>query len=409
MRRVFRDFTDVMQDADIAVVYYAGHGIEVDGSNYLVPTNAALQRDIDVEDETVSLERILKVIEPAKRLRLAILDACRDNPFAKSMKRTMGARSIGRGLATVEPTTSDTLIAFAAKAGSIAEDGNGAHSPFTSALLNHIATPGLDLRIAFGRIRDEVKKITARRQEPFVYGSLGGSTVALVPPTPEPIIASRAEAAIDPNEEARRDYELAERIGTTEMWDSFLLAHSSGFHANLAKAQRLKAMAAERANAKAAADAKAKEDAEIKAAARIAALEAVEKAAPTSLIDPHELARSLQLEIKRVGCFNGAVNGEFDDATKAAWHSFTKLTSISMPDDVSSDAIKAIRGINKRICPLVCPAGKRAEGEECVGSAPKRVTSDAAPSRPAPMPRAHGPAPRGNTKCFGFQGKQFCE
>ena len=128
-RQAVRDFTDLSQNADIAVIYFAGHGIEVDGSNYLIPTDAAMKRDIDVEDETVSLDRLLKVLEPAKKLRLVILDACRDNPFANKMKRTLASRSVGRGLAKVEPTTSDTLIAFAARAGSTAADGDSLHSP----------------------------------------------------------------------------------------------------------------------------------------------------------------------------------------------------------------------------------------------------------------------------------------
>jgi uncharacterized caspase-like protein len=110
-----------------------------------------------------------------------ILDACRDNPFVKTMKRTLASRSIGRGLAGVEPTTSNTLIAFAAKAGSTASDGDGAHSPFTSALVKHLTAPGLDLRLAFGRVRDEVLASTGARQEPHVYGSLGGTTISLVP------------------------------------------------------------------------------------------------------------------------------------------------------------------------------------------------------------------------------------
>ena len=125
MKRAIRDFSEKTQDADIAVVYYAGHGIEVDGTNYMIPVDAELARDVDVEDETVSLDRIVKVLDPVKRLRLVILDACRDNPFSKSMKRTIGTRSIGRGLAKVEVQSSDTLIAFAAKAGFTASDGDG--------------------------------------------------------------------------------------------------------------------------------------------------------------------------------------------------------------------------------------------------------------------------------------------
>src|SRR5262249_44818520 len=155
-----RDFSNIARDSEMAVVFYAGHGMEVDGSNFLVPVDAKLERDIDVEDETVSLERMLRVLEPAKRLRLIILDACRHNPFARTMSRTIASRAVGRGLARVEPATSDTLIAFSAKAGSIASDGGSFHSPFTAALLKHLATPGLDVRLAFGRVRDEVMQAT---------------------------------------------------------------------------------------------------------------------------------------------------------------------------------------------------------------------------------------------------------
>lgn len=183
LRRAVGDFSDRAQDADVAVVFFAGHGIEVDGTNYLVPADAKLARDFDIEDEALSLDRLLKAIEPAKRLRLVMLDACRDNPFAKTMKRTVASRSVGRGLAKIEPTVSDTLIAFAAKAGSVALDGDNSNSPFTTALLQHIATPGVDLRIAFGRVRDAVLSSTGRKQEPYVYGSLGGNTVAIVDAT----------------------------------------------------------------------------------------------------------------------------------------------------------------------------------------------------------------------------------
>ena len=102
-RRSLRDFVVETRDADVAVVYYAGHGIELDGANYLIPVDAALETDGDVLDETVPLERVLFAAEPAKQLRLVILDACRDNPFAKAMKRTIASRSIGRGLAKVDP------------------------------------------------------------------------------------------------------------------------------------------------------------------------------------------------------------------------------------------------------------------------------------------------------------------
>jgi uncharacterized caspase-like protein len=120
MRRTLRDFADYARDADVAVVYYAGHGIELEGTNYLIPTDATLERDTDIYDEAFSLDRVMLAIEPARQLRLVILDACRNNPFAQKMKRTVGSRAISRGLARIEPSTSNTLVAFAAKAGSTA-------------------------------------------------------------------------------------------------------------------------------------------------------------------------------------------------------------------------------------------------------------------------------------------------
>ena len=160
MRRSLRDFLDKAREADVAVVYYAGHGIEVDGTNYLIPVDAVLERDADIYDEALSLDRVLVSVEPAKQLRLVILDACRDNPFTRSMKRTVASRAIGRGLAKIEPTNPNTLIAFASKAGSTASDGDGKNSPFATALARHVTKPGVDLRKAFGYVRDDVLKAT---------------------------------------------------------------------------------------------------------------------------------------------------------------------------------------------------------------------------------------------------------
>lgn len=244
MRRTLRDFGAKARSADIAVVYYAGHGIEIDGNNYIVPVDAQLENDTDVYDETIGLDRVLVAIEPAKRLRLVILDACRDNPFAKNMKRTMASRAVARGLAKVEPTSPNTLVAFAAKAGLTALDGDGKNSPFATALAHHLATPGLDLRKAFGYVRDEVLQATTNRQEPFIYGSLGGDDVVLAPaaapvaPPPAPVVSTDTSAS--------RDYEFAERVGTVEAWDLYITAHPSGFYADLAKVQRNKLAAAAR-------------------------------------------------------------------------------------------------------------------------------------------------------------------
>ena len=180
-KRAVREFLLTAENADIAVVYYAGHGVEIDGTNYLVPVDAKLGRDYDVEDEAVALDRIIWALQSVKRLRLILLDACRDNPFPGKL-RSAGIRSTMKGgLAKIEDVSADTLVAYAAKAGSVSYDGDGVNSPYATALIRHLAEPGLDIRIALGRVRDEVVSMTGGRQEPFIYGSLGGATIPLVP------------------------------------------------------------------------------------------------------------------------------------------------------------------------------------------------------------------------------------
>ena len=180
-KRAVREFLLTAENSDIAVVYYAGHGVEIGGTNYLVPVDAKLGRDYDVEDEAVALDRIIWALQSVKRLRLILLDACRDNPFPGKL-RSAGIRSTMKGgLAKIEDVSADTLVAYAAKAGSVSYDGDGANSPYAAALVRHLAEPGLDIRIALGRVRDEVVSMTGGRQEPFIYGSLGGATIPLVP------------------------------------------------------------------------------------------------------------------------------------------------------------------------------------------------------------------------------------
>jgi uncharacterized caspase-like protein len=413
MRRAFRDFADKSRDADIAIVYFAGHGVEIDGTNYIVPVDAALDRDLDVFDEAFPLERILVSIEPAKQLRLVILDACRDNPFTKMMKRTTASRAIGRGLAKVEPASPNTLIAYASKAGSTAADGDSVNSPFTAALVRHIATPGLDVRKAFGYVRDDVLKATGNRQEPYVYGSLGGDDFPLVraKPAAAPAIAAPPVGA---QAETRRDYELAERVGTREVWAAFLAQYPEGLYATLARGQlnkiaaeeaRVAAQSAQREKdrltatgaaqtdqAKAAAQARAAEEARIAAEkaqqaeqAKVAAAEqarlTAEKAAqepkqqlaalppvpPKVEMTPQELTRSVNSELKRVGCYGGAVDAEWTTASRRAMEQFNNRAGTKFNAKVASvDMLDAIRTKPSRVCPLVCDHGFRAQTNSCV-------------------------------------------
>lgn len=415
-RRVLRDFADATRDADIAVVYYAGHGIEVEGSNYLIPVDAKLERDTDVYDEALSLDRILVAVEPAKQLRLVILDACRDNPFGKRMKRTVASRGIGRGLAQVEPSSPNTLIAYSAKAGFTAQDGDGANSPFTVALSKHLTTPGLDVRRAFGFVRDEVLKSTGNKQEPFVYGSLGGEDMPLVPVK----VAAVAPAA-NPQADIRRDYELALQVGNRPAWEAFLAQHPDGFYASLAKLQldkigaeqahvaaiakakqaeaerdRLAALGAQKdAQAKAAADAKAaeqaqlaaqkaKEQAQQQAAAaeqqRVNLAASAPSTAPASTASPAgtnvasltpattpaDLSRSVQTELGRVGCFSGQADGNWNTSSQRSLSQFNRYAGTKLDVKVAStDALDTVKAKPSRVCPLVCENGFKADGDKC--------------------------------------------
>lgn len=167
-----QNFANEADSSDWAVVYYAGHGIEVAGANYLIPVDAKLKMDRDVPYEAIALDHVLNSVESAKKLRLVILDACRDNPFVPHMRKTLASRSIGRGLAPIE-TDRSMLVFFAAKHGQVSLDQvGGQNSPFTTALVRWMKTPNLEINKVFRHVRDDVLKITNRSQEPYQYGSL---------------------------------------------------------------------------------------------------------------------------------------------------------------------------------------------------------------------------------------------
>jgi TPR repeat protein len=167
------DFERQADNADWAAVYYAGHGMEVDGVNYLVPIDARLRDDRDVQDEAISVNRVLDAIANTRKLRLVMLDACRDNPFLTTMHRSIASRSISRGLAAIEPVGA-TLVVFAAKDGQTASDGAGDHSPFTGSLIKRMQEPGVEINKLFRLVTGDVLKATENQQRPFVYGSLPG-------------------------------------------------------------------------------------------------------------------------------------------------------------------------------------------------------------------------------------------
>jgi tetratricopeptide (TPR) repeat protein len=156
--------------AEWAVIYYAGHGVELDGSNYLVPVDVQFEVDSDIPKESIALDELLNAVGAAGKLRLVILDACRENPLVAQIKGTEGSSS-GKGLARIEPE-SGTVVAFATKHGHLATDGSGQNSPFAESLVRRMNSPGLEISQLFRLVHDDVYAATNKKQEPFTYGQL---------------------------------------------------------------------------------------------------------------------------------------------------------------------------------------------------------------------------------------------
>lgn len=186
LRAKLSDFSAITQDAELALVFYAGHGMEIAGENYLIPIDAKLARSKDAALEAVTLRQVQTAVEDIKGTGVIILDACRNNPFISRMADPGGHRSISPGLARPSTRGKSTLIVYAARDGTTAYDGEGGNSPFTAALLKHIEKP-LEVDLLFRTVRDDVIAATGPEdpQEPFTYGSLGALPVYLKPP-PEP-------------------------------------------------------------------------------------------------------------------------------------------------------------------------------------------------------------------------------
>jgi tetratricopeptide (TPR) repeat protein len=170
---VLHAFASEAEKADWAVVYYAGHGLEIGGVNYLVPVDARLAVDRDAETQMVALEQVIAAVGGARKLRLVILDACRDNPFEKSMQRTIALKLVDKGFSNIEPGAG-FMVVYAAKHGETALDGAGVNSPFATALARDIKEPKVEVRKLFDIIRDDVWTSTKHGQQPFTYGSPPG-------------------------------------------------------------------------------------------------------------------------------------------------------------------------------------------------------------------------------------------
>lgn len=234
--KAVRKFSKKLKGADVGLFFFAGHGLQVKGRNYLAPIDAALDDEADLDFEAMPVLTVLKQMERETKTNLVILDACRNNPLARNLARSMGTRSvgIGRGLARITSGVG-TLIAFATEPGNVALDGDGTNSPFTTALLKHIETPGLDIAQLMRRVRKDVIDTTSGRQVPWNNSSLTGDFFFAGKPSGARTETAKAEAP-------RRDL-AAEAWGTIQNTTSpavirtYLKRFPTGFYAELARAR----------------------------------------------------------------------------------------------------------------------------------------------------------------------------
>ena len=229
--KALRAFQVKADGAEVALIYYAGHGLEVDGRNWLVPVDATLADERDLPFQGIDLDMVLGTVTGAKGLRVVVLDACRDNPFTRSIRRVSGTRGLAsRGLADIEVT--GTLVLYAQRAGQTALDGTGvgADSPFATALAARLPERGVDIRLLVSQVRDDVLAATGGKQEPFSYGSLPGVPLELLPETP-----NSGAPRVDPE---LRAFNEAATQNSAAAWESYLKAYPAGRYAYLARSQR---------------------------------------------------------------------------------------------------------------------------------------------------------------------------
>jgi hypothetical protein len=205
-------FSQQLRKGGVGVFYYAGHGVQVQGKNYLIPIGESLDYEESTPHRTLSLNEVVDLMEGAKtQVNIIIIDACRNNPWYRRWYRATSSN----GLAAVGNPPRGTIIAYATKQGSVAADGIGQrNSPFTSALLQYIQTPNLDVQIMFRRVSDSVNITTKEKQEPWTEGNLRGGSdfylnpqqiVAVSPPpfspppiTPSPVVTPQPTPPTQP-------------------------------------------------------------------------------------------------------------------------------------------------------------------------------------------------------------------
>lgn len=230
MDGALRQFADLAKGADVALVYFAGHGVEVSGENYLIPVSAPRRSLTNIAEVGIRLDDFIAATKQAA-LRIVILDACRNNPYLRHLAGPDQRALADLGLGDVQ-TDGETLVVFATKAGSVAEDGAGRNSPFALAFAQRVIEPGVEVRYMLGNVRDDVLRATDSYQEPFIYGSLSSRERFLAGTASLP----RSMTVSPRQEDVEKIYwQGALNTGTRSAYESYLFLYPDGAFAEQAR------------------------------------------------------------------------------------------------------------------------------------------------------------------------------
>lgn len=383
---VLRDFRAKADAAEMAIVYFAGHGIEIAGVNYLVPVDAELRDERDAKVELVTVDTVLDQISGARRMKMIVLDACRNNPFAAAMRRNNTGRNIGRGLGKIETQQSGTVIAYAAAAGEITPDGaSGGNSPFTSAFLKAMSGPPRDVRRFLGAVHDEMR-VSVPGSAPAVYAQLGGGEYVINPLSGfeerQPVTSPDAERA-KLDEQFLADYLTADELGTVDGWNSFLRTYAS----------RREDRLFERGMAR-----------------RSVLLGGGDVTAPTAPIVERakkDVVRDLQSFLKERGCYGSSLDGIYGRQSARGVASYASVAGldVSLPARPDARELEAALSKLKTRADKACPVRKRVPKPKPLQNA--RVTpTPSAPASTAPVPAK--PVAKPTNNCIVFEGQRIC-
>ena len=353
MERRIRTFAARLDDADVGLFFYAGHGFQVDGKNFLAPIDASLKSDADVDFEAIELDLVLKQMERNARVSIVFLDACRDNPLASNLAQSRSLQ-LGRGLAQVEKAVG-MMIAFSTQPGNVALDGEGRNSPFTHALLTHIDQQGTTINDLMVEVRKDVLAETGGKQVPWENSSLTGQFY-FKPSEPKSTAEQSAETAA---QIAALRQEI-ERLQTSQ--GDLLKAQQEQLEilkqkldseakkaAGLPETATTRVIAVEPATpgaSTAAAPAETAKVAAVDAASPTTAPQASDTASPT--LDMAALSKEIQTKLKDFSCYGGKIDASWGSGTRSGVERFNTLASLDLnseaPEQATLDALKAWQG-----------------------------------------------------------------